>query len=250
MIKKAVKAAFYDAGTALREIDYRQVGRADLEEAHSVDEAKEFRDKAVALEDYARQAKDKEILHYAGEIKLRAERRAGELLKSIKANGENKPGRSNETTNPKNSPTSTSPKTKPANGKLLRPTYPNPNSWKLLQRWPKRARCQRLKKSLRPLRYGIHKKEMLGWRRIHLIRLPVSSRGCSEIVFWLDFRLHSAAASRGFVTRPSCISNAPPRCYGVHSEVVPTGSHHSATGGRDHTVRSPNRHGLKHIVRG
>jgi len=52
-----------------------------------VDEAKDIRDKARALEAYAKQARNTEAERKAGEIRLRAERRAGELLREMKQNG-------------------------------------------------------------------------------------------------------------------------------------------------------------------
>ncbi len=42
----------------------------------------QIRNQAVAMKAYAQQAKDVELETLAAEIKLRAERRAGELLKS------------------------------------------------------------------------------------------------------------------------------------------------------------------------
>ena len=48
--------------------------------AYEVDEVKELRDKAMALEHYSRQARNTEAERQACEIRLRAERRAGELL--------------------------------------------------------------------------------------------------------------------------------------------------------------------------
>lgn len=69
-----------------------------LSEAKSVDEVKDLRDKAEAMRAYARQAKNKDLEADAAEIRIRAERRLGELIAGQKAtDGLNAGGRPQKT---------------------------------------------------------------------------------------------------------------------------------------------------------
>ncbi len=60
-----------------------ETARHALQIAHSVDEVKEIRDKAQAMALYAKMAKDTHMCQWATEIKVRSERKAGQMLAEV-----------------------------------------------------------------------------------------------------------------------------------------------------------------------
>lgn len=70
-----------------------EAARVAIYEANSVDEVKEIKDRHEAMRAYAKQSGDFELANQCAEIRIRAERRLGQMLKEQKENnGMAKPG--------------------------------------------------------------------------------------------------------------------------------------------------------------
>jgi hypothetical protein len=83
-----------------RLVRYDAAKRA-IAEYRTVDEVKDFRDKALAIEAYAKQANDFDLEYDAAVARVRAERKCGELLAETEKAKAGRPpiNRSNQTTN-------------------------------------------------------------------------------------------------------------------------------------------------------
>ena len=90
-MKNSIKQVIQSHSTQL--VRYDAMCRA-IESCQKYDEVREIRDRAVALEVYAAQAMNMEAERSARVIRIRAERRAGQMLKQGKKEGLiRKPGR-------------------------------------------------------------------------------------------------------------------------------------------------------------
>ena len=84
-MKNSIKQVIQSHSTQL--VRYDAMCRA-IQSCEKIDEVKEIRDKAIALEVYAAQALNKEAERSARMIRIRAERRAGQMLKEGKRKGQ------------------------------------------------------------------------------------------------------------------------------------------------------------------
>lgn len=114
--------------------------RTALAAAHRVDEAKDLRDKALALAAYARQARDLDLVTWATEIKVRAERRTGELLRKTAETGQRDKGRGGD----RKSASSCDDSDKPPNLKALGITRDQSSTWQKLAAIPGREFDRRI----------------------------------------------------------------------------------------------------------
>jgi hypothetical protein len=78
-------------------VKYSAMCRA-IDAAYQVDEVKDIRDKAIALETYARQARNIDAERLACEIRIRAERKAGQLSAKLKKSKGGRPKKTKGTT--------------------------------------------------------------------------------------------------------------------------------------------------------
>lgn len=159
--------------------------RAALAECHRVDEAVTERNKAKALHIYAKQAKDSGLIEHATDIKLRAERRAGEILIGMAKDGERSTGGRPGENHPEDMSVP-----KVATLKDLEITHNESSQWQRLAKLPAPEFEKRVEDAKRGARNSIEmtreekveaKKERRAGREVELARkqraLPMTKHG-------------------------------------------------------------------------
>ena len=109
-----------------------------IAESHRVDEVKDIRDKMIAIEAYAKQARNLDAENKAAEIRIRAERRTGELLREMKEAGQRQTKGDNGRNSRAMSRATTLPPTPPPSLKDLGITRDQSSKWQQLANVPQK----------------------------------------------------------------------------------------------------------------
>ena len=87
------------------QISYYDNAKFAIAQYESIDEVKDYIDKAAAVQEYAKRANDYDIEHKAAKARVRAERRCGEILKDMEKAKGGQPYQSNGVTSREPEPT-------------------------------------------------------------------------------------------------------------------------------------------------
>ena len=85
------RAGTVSGGASSQALSLYDTASHALAEAKNLSEVKDIADRAVALKEYARRAKDRELEVNAAELRIRAERRLGEMLKASEMHAGGRP---------------------------------------------------------------------------------------------------------------------------------------------------------------
>jgi hypothetical protein len=112
---------------------------AAIDGAHMVDEVKEVRDQAIALASYKQIAQDEDSLRKVQEIRVRAERRAGEILAEMKTAGQRDQGAGGDRKGSPSKADDSDRKPKPVRLKDLGISRDESSQWQMLATVPEKA---------------------------------------------------------------------------------------------------------------
>ena len=94
------RAGTVSGGASSQALSLYDTASHALAEAKNLSEVKDIADRAVALKEYARRAKDRELEVNAAELRIRAERRLGEMLKASEMHAGGRPKKTSKKTPP------------------------------------------------------------------------------------------------------------------------------------------------------
>ena len=94
------RAGTVSGGASSQALSLYDTASHALAEAKNLSEVKDIADRAVALKEYARRAKDRELEVNAAELRIRAERRLGEMLKASDMHAGGRPKKTSKKTPP------------------------------------------------------------------------------------------------------------------------------------------------------